>query len=187
MVGGDGGVPDADGMSAVAALYVESRGPYPGLVAEWFDVERDARTYSGPGPVVAHPPCERWGKLSHFSRNDTRELAIIAVDQVRRFGGVLEHPVGSRLWAECRLPPPEDMWPDEFGGRTYLVNQGDYGHRAPKPTLLYAVRLGPCPFRLPSGFDPGGRVESISKFARKATPADFAAQLVAWAATARAA
>lgn len=168
---------------AVTALYVEPRGPYPALVADWYDQQRDARSYAGPLPVVAHPPCERWGKLSHFSQNDTRELAIIAVDQVRRFGGVLEHPASSKLWQECGLPPPDDMWPDRFGGRTYEISQGDYGHKAPKLTWLYAVRLGPCPFRLPSGFDPGGRVELISKFARKATPFLLASQLVAWAAT----
>lgn len=168
----------------VAALYVEARGPYPHLVEEWFDVQRDARTYTGPYPVVAHPPCERWGKLSHFSRNDTRDLAIIAVDQVRRFGGVLEHPAGSKLWQECGLPPPDFMFPDRFGGRTYEVAQGDYGHKAPKLTWLYAVRLGPCPFKLPSGHDPGGRVERISKFARKATPPQLARELVSWAATA---
>jgi hypothetical protein len=28
----------------VAALYVEPRGPYPGLVADWYDEARDART-----------------------------------------------------------------------------------------------------------------------------------------------
>lgn len=41
----------------VAALYVDPRGPYPKLVAEWYDAARDARTYEGPLPVVAHPPC----------------------------------------------------------------------------------------------------------------------------------
>lgn len=175
-------------MSAVAALYVDPRGPYPALVGECFDEARDARTYSGPGPVVAHPPCGPWGLLSHMCKAgpDERELGIRAVEQVRRFGGVLEHPAGSRLWAECNLPLPETMFPDEFGGRSYLVAQGDYGHKAPKATWLYAVRLGPCPFKLPTGFDPGGRVETISKLARRVTPVEFARGLVAWAATARA-
>ena len=172
-------------MIPVVALYVEPRGPYPRLGVECFDAKRDARTYNGPHPVVAHPPCERWGRLSHFSRNDTRELAISAVDQVRRFGGVLEHPAESMLWKECGLPPPDQLFPDRFGGLAYEIAQGDYGHKAPKRTWLYAVRLGPCPFTLPTGFDPGGRVELISKFARKATPPALAAQLVAWAATAR--
>lgn len=44
----------------VAALYVEPNGIYFGLpnVDPW-DIYRDARTYPGPWPVVAHPPCKR--------------------------------------------------------------------------------------------------------------------------------
>jgi hypothetical protein len=48
----------------VAALYVETDGAYsaqPG-VDPW-DEQRDARLYAGPHPVVAHPPCQRWGKM----------------------------------------------------------------------------------------------------------------------------
>lgn len=41
----------------LAALYVETDGVYFGLptVDPW-DEKRDARRYSGPLPVVAHPP-----------------------------------------------------------------------------------------------------------------------------------
>lgn len=48
----------------IAALYVETNGAYYGLdgVDPW-DEERDARLYDGPHPVVAHPPCPRWGKM----------------------------------------------------------------------------------------------------------------------------
>lgn len=46
----------------IAALFVERRGAYFGIpgVDPW-DVTRDARAYAGPWPVVAHPPCQRWG------------------------------------------------------------------------------------------------------------------------------
>lgn len=167
----------------VAALYVEPRGPYPHLVADWYDATRDARTYRGPGPVVAHPPCETWGRLRQFSTANTRELAIVAVEQVRTFGGVLEHPAGSKLWEECGLPPPEYMFADQYGGRTYEIAQGDFGHAAPKLTWLYAVRLGPCPFHLPRGGQLG-RVDRLGRYARKATPDRLAQMLVTWAATA---
>ena len=48
----------------IAALYVAKGGCYSGLpgVDAW-DEERDARRYAGPWPVVAHPPCQRWGKM----------------------------------------------------------------------------------------------------------------------------
>src|ERR1700746_705970 len=47
----------------IAALYVETNGVYYNLphVDPW-DEARDARLYAGPWPVVAHPPCARWGR-----------------------------------------------------------------------------------------------------------------------------
>lgn len=50
-------------MTPVAALFVARGGCYFGLpdVDPW-DEQRDARLYVGPYPVVAHPPCERWGR-----------------------------------------------------------------------------------------------------------------------------
>jgi hypothetical protein len=52
----------------VAALYVDPRGPYASMpgVDPW-DVERDARTYAGPYPVVAHPPCGSWGRFRNLT------------------------------------------------------------------------------------------------------------------------
>ncbi len=50
-------------MSKIAALFVESAGVYfEREDIEPYDITRDARTYAGPHPVVAHPPCERWGR-----------------------------------------------------------------------------------------------------------------------------
>src|ERR1700683_2825058 len=50
-------------VALIAALFVETNGHYFGLpdVDPW-DKNRDARKYSGPHPVVAHPACERWGR-----------------------------------------------------------------------------------------------------------------------------
>lgn len=48
----------------IAALYVQRNGSYAGLPdVDLWDEQRDARKYAGPYPVVAHPPCQRWGKM----------------------------------------------------------------------------------------------------------------------------
>ena len=123
----------------VVALYVDRRGPYPRLLRRWYDEERDARTYEGTLPVVAHPPCGPWGLLRHrCKRPQDRELAPHAVDVVRRVGGVLEHPRGSLLWDELGLPRPGHL-PDVYGGQTFRVNQVEWGHACVKPTWLYVV------------------------------------------------
>jgi hypothetical protein len=51
----------------VAALYIDPRGPYPKLLGTdmCWDAKRDARTYEGPWPIVAHPACGPWGRLRH--------------------------------------------------------------------------------------------------------------------------
>lgn len=140
----------------IAALFVEKGGAYYGVegVDPW-DVERDARLYGGPWPVVAHPPCQRWGSLWRGGvarRQQTRQLGddggcfAAALAAVRRYGGVLEHPAYSRAWVRFGLnrPPREGGWIAAdwlygFDGWTCHVEQGNYGHRARKATWLYAV------------------------------------------------
>lgn len=140
----------------IAALYVEKNGCYYGLpdVEPW-DKERDARRYPGPWPVVTHAPCPRWGKM-YFGqpltvkrtgkrkiKGDDEGCVKCALFDVRRFGGVFEHPEGSHAWDYFGMkePPREGGWikADEYGW-TCCVEQGRYGHYARKPTWLYAVR-----------------------------------------------
>lgn len=131
-------------MLDVAILFARQDSIYktmPGL--DVYDIDRDARTYAGELPVVAHPPCRAWGALRHFAkpRPDERELALWAVDEVRRCGGVLEHPAASRLWPEKGLPDPGRH--DSFGGFTLPIDQDWFGHRAEKRTRLYIVGCEP--------------------------------------------
>jgi hypothetical protein len=141
----------------IAALYVETNGPYFGLegVDPW-DETRDARRYDGPHPVVAHPPCQRWGKFwagqpLHIKRTGERKVKgaddgcfAAALAAVREWGGVLEHPEGSHAWAHFGLnePPRAGGWivADFRGGWTCCVEQRGYGHYARKPTWLYACK-----------------------------------------------
>lgn len=136
----------------VAALYVETDGRYFNLpdVDPW-DVRRDARLYDGPWPVVAHPPCERWGrywsggpnpKAARRALGDDGGCFAAALSAVRKFSGVLEHPEASHAWRAFGLnaPPRHGSWvsADLYGGWTCCVEQGNYGHPARKATWLYA-------------------------------------------------
>jgi len=112
-------------LAPVAVLYAERRTHYRDLALEVFDADRDARTYRGSLPVVAHPPCGPWAKLRHFCKHDDASHAFHALAMVRMYCGVLEHPAGSKLWHEAALPPPDSLFPDDFGGRSYTIQQGD--------------------------------------------------------------
>ena len=140
----------------VAALFVKTDGAYFGVpgVDPW-DEMRDARKYQGSLPVVAHPPCQRWGKFwagqplwiartgERKQKGDDGGCFAAALAAVRRCGGVLEHPWASHAWPHFGLsvPPRAGGWikADDAGGWTCCVEQGRYGHYARKPTLLYAV------------------------------------------------
>lgn len=177
----------------VAVLYVDPRGPYPSLARHWYDETRDARTYDGPWPVVAHPPCGPWSVMRHLSRETTRELALHALGSVREFGGVLEHPRGSRLVHDLRLPRPGEL-PDAYGGFTIEVSQCDWGHPARKRTWLYIVGVSPSrvpcepPPREPTHWASGGRkaprgpvppgIKVCSAQQRRRTPINFARWLI---------
>jgi hypothetical protein len=101
-----------------------------------WDEERDAKLYDGPHPVVAHPPCGPWGSLRRQYLGSEHACAPRAVEQVRKFGGVLEHPARSELWTHCYLPNPGAR--DEHGF-TVQIDQCDWGHVARKPTWLYVI------------------------------------------------
>lgn len=146
--------------SQIAALYVETAGSYFGLDAvDAWDEARDARQYAGPWPVVCHPPCQRWGKMwfgqplavkltgKRKKLGDDAGCFEAALAAVRKFGGVLEHPWGSLAWPHFDLNTPDRaggwIMADFLGGWTCCVEQGQYGHYARKPTLLYLFGAEP--------------------------------------------
>lgn len=159
----------------IAALFVETGGCYYGLpnVDPW-DWTRDARLYAGPYRVIAHPPCERWGRYwggapttwPRLKLGDDGGCFESALRSVRRWGGVLEHPEGSHAWRafDLKLPPHDGGWvaADFDGGWTCCVEQGWYGHLARKKTWLYTNGIGlpptlkwrksPATARLDDGF-----------------------------------
>lgn len=199
----------------IAALFVETDGCYFGVegVDPWPQV-RDARLYTGPWPVVAHPPCERWGRFWNGGlawKGEPKRLGddegcfVSALAAVRRWGGILEHPAGSLAWRVHDLitPPRCGGWvvADWHGGWTCQVDQGHYGHEAQKPTWLYAVAtdLPALKFGRSSPVIPEHRSERwrarvakdgacvlLSRRERRATPLPFRDLLIAIAESANA-
>ena len=180
-------------MITIAALFCRSDSNYKQIAGvDVYDVGRDARTYDGPHPVIAHPPCRGWASLRHCAkpRADERNLARLSVALVREFGGVLEHPHRTTLWAAQRLPKIGGI--DAFGGFTIIVDQNWWGHRAQKRTRLYVVgceraNVPAMPLKLGeathtvglwSGRNKATCRPSVSKSEYENTPPDFAAWLV---------
>lgn len=180
-------------MKDVAVLFARQDSVYKTISGcDVYDIERDARTFPGGVPVVAHPPCRAWASLRHCAkpRPGEKDLAHFAIPQVRRWGGVLEHPQRSTLWPVAGLPEPGQV--DEHGGWTLIIDQHWFGHRAQKRTRLYVCgvhRRGipPMPIRLGeathtvglwSGRDKANCRPSISKKEFESTPPALAEWLV---------
>ncbi|EJE52909.1 hypothetical protein PMI14_02388 [Acidovorax sp. CF316] len=161
----------------VAALFVRKRNHYAALGVDCYDFDRDALTWQGGCPGIFHPPCRSWSQLSHMAkpRPGEKELAIWAMQKVREFGGVVEHPYNSRLWAHSGCLGFGLR--DQYGGVLVPVMQSWFGHRAPKRTSLYIV--GPVP-EIPYVADAPTvtTVERMGRAERERTPEQFASWLV---------
>lgn len=187
----------------VAALFVQQDGCYANLrgVDAWPEF-RDARRYSGPLPVVAHPPCQLWGAMAavNYTRwggehnrpgNDGGCFAA-ALRAVVQWGGVLEHPKNSRAFSAHGLPTPKGLGWARAGLHEWVceVWQSAYGHRANKATWIYYSGTNP-PFELrwerPVGthqigfHDQRGKARNkptLNKREANATPIEFRDELL---------
>lgn len=168
----------------VAALFVAGRSIYqylPGVEA--YDARRDARTFDATMPAVAHPPCRHWSRrLAHQARQTKRleemRLGTWAVRTVRKVGGIIEQPAGSRLWKAMCLPMPNGP-ADKQGGWSLYVEQRWWGYVSRKPTWLYIVgadktELPPIPMRMDAA--KGSQAKSQAQKSR--TMPAFAAWLI---------
>lgn len=165
-----------------------------------YNEERNALTYHGELPVIAHPPCQLWGALANVNYkrwggehnipgNDGGKF-IFALNAVRKYGGILEHPAKSRAWTKYNLTKPSGIgWQKTIdGGWVCEVWQSAYGHKANKATWLYCVG-SPQPALWSRvrgthqvGFhDQRGKEKNkptLSKKDANATPLDFAKYLI---------
>lgn len=93
------------GSGVIAALYVETNGIYFGdpEIDPW-DEKRDARRYTGPHAVIAHPPCQRWctRDARAFSRSPDRYGDVRAIARKTLIDGT---PIGGH--AIQALPAPK--------------------------------------------------------------------------------
>lgn len=167
----------------VAALFVDAKGVYPELLGadRCWDEARDARTYAGPDPIVAHPPCHLWTNVAavNWKRYGRQRPAwypggtdegcfASALASVRKYGGVLEHPADSHAWRIHDLEIPRQFrtcagfdvnwtnkWPSpELEEWVCEVWQSAYGHKARKRTWLVYCGKRP-PFELDWTRQPG--------------------------------
>jgi len=184
-----------------AVLFVQQESIYKSIPeCDCYDESRDAMSYDDSLPVIAHPPCQLWGAMAsvNFARwggehnrpgNDSGKFEF-ALKQVRRCGGVLEHPAKTRAWAAYGLTKPKGTgWQRCLdGGWVAEVWQSAYGHRANKATWLYCVG-NPIQARWdrPTGthqvgfHDQRGKARNkptLSKREANATPLEFAMFLV---------
>lgn len=182
-------------------LFVMKDSHYKTLGLDCYDEARDARTYTGNAPVVAHPPCQLWGKMAnvnyarwggeHNKPGNDDGCFRFALDIVNRFGGVLEHPAETYAWPAHGLArPARTGWTRSGQGWVCEVWQSAYGHRANKRTWLYCAETDaptePRWERITGthqiGFhDQRGKARNkptLGKREANATPPEFAAYLI---------
>lgn len=143
----------------IAALFVDPYGVYSTLpdIDLWGE-DRDARLYTGDFAVVAHPPCQLWGRFAainykrwggeHNKPGNDGGCFESALLNVERCGGVLEHPADSYAWEEYGIKKASGIgWEVVYRGsiKAYVcvVWQSAYGHLASKRTQLYYVGTEP--------------------------------------------
>lgn len=187
----------------VAVLFADPIGIYSKIQdIEIWCKDRDGRLYADNKRVVAHPPCQLWGKFAkiNFARwggehnrpgNDGGCFES-ALASVKRCGGVLEHPADSYAWSRYALVRPAGIGWIVAGEREWVceVWQSAYGHPARKRTWLFYSGQNPPPklnWDRPQGthqigfHDQRGKAANkptISGRAASATPMEFALALI---------
>lgn len=170
----------------IAALYVRADTVYRTFprVSVW-DARRDARRYTGPYPVICHPPCGRWGDRwrdagATFPGEGAPEFAH-ALSMVRRYGGVIEHPARSQAWSAYGLLIPRRRYvATKADADLYAIRvwQWHYGHPAEKDTVFVAsmpILTVPRAYDVPGQIRP---VTGLSTAQREHTPQAMAEALI---------
>jgi hypothetical protein len=172
----------------IAVLCAQRRSVYHRMLGvDVYDIDRDARTFPGGMPVIAHPPCRAWSKhCAHQAKPDPgeKELGIWCAQQVKKWGGILEQPAGSRLWHATGLPDPGEhlagwsLWSES-------VWRAWWGYSMRKATWLLFSQIDPSHVKWPLVLHNPGldrrREQVMSKNQRSKTAPAMAEWLVATA------
>lgn len=126
----------------ITVLCVEENSVYQ--ILQGFDpypASRNAYTFTGNNPIIAHPPCAQWSKLKGmaYTNAEEKDLAFFWLEKVQKNTGIFEHPVGSSFFREAGIKP------------TISIDQSWWGFPARKPTALYFHGIKPIAF--PLSFD----------------------------------
>lgn len=185
----------------VACLYVDSLGVYSEFCnVELWCKDKDARRYRGPHPVVAHPPCNLWGRMAkvnykrwggdHNKPGNDEGCFASALESVRAYGGVLEHPKSSAAFNAFGIPKPKGFGWNKIAENEWVceVWQSAYGHRCAKATWLFycgkttpkEMRWNRFPGTHQISFDSKRKNNKPVLFGRaaSATPKEFAITLI---------
>ena len=148
-----------------------------------YDKRRDARIFPGGTPIVAHPPCRSWSAFTkHLAKPEPgeKELGLWCCDQLRAWGGILEQPAHSGLFAAAGLPMPGQGERD--GVWSLEVWQAWWGYESKKSTWLAFVGVSPNDVITPMTLHARGRdkrtQQLMSRNQRSATPLLFATWLI---------
>lgn len=127
----------------ISILFTQKNSVYQQLKQDCWNIEKNALSWPGGNPIIAHPPCRLWGTLRGLAKHTPGEkyLAVWSINQIRKWGGILEHPRNSRLWTYLKLPKPGSY--DEYGGWTLNIQQNWFGHKCRKNTFLYIKGISP--------------------------------------------
>ena len=171
-------------------LFADSKSIYKTLNCDVYDVERNALTCKSEMACVYHPPCRTWGRLRGLAKEHPGEhlLAVWSILRIWRYGGVLEHPAGSKLWSLMDLPLPGSGI-DSKGGYSVSIDQHWFGHVCKKNTWLYIkgvdnASLPACPMNFNvithciSSTRSNSRLREVSKNKRSYTPVKLAEWLI---------
>jgi len=117
--------------------FISSKGYYPSLNCDCFDINRNALTTSNYLPGVYHPPCKSWGKLKSFANFVPGEhyLGLWSFLRILRYGGVLEHPSGSYLFSKYIIPYCKSVNYANCG--VFSIDQNWFGAKFRKRTLIF--------------------------------------------------